>query len=100
MVVDSMPAAHLQVRTVTPVKPLTQSKRAVSKWKVVPCPAMRPYMCKVTQLMSPTSEVTNVEVLPPPITGPSWAGHAPLFAGPVRSGDDHVRQEAPMSSGE
>jgi len=44
-------------------------------------------------------EVAGVEALPPPIAGPSLAFHAPLFEEPVRSGDDHVGKEAPVSSG-
>jgi len=100
MVVDLMPAAHRQVHlTVAPVKPLPQSKRAVSKGKAVPCPTMRPHVHKVTQLASPMPEVAEVEVLPPPIAVPSQAVHAPLFAESVRSDDAHVGKEVPMSSG-
>jgi len=49
--------------------------------------------------MSPTLDVTGIEVPSLPIAGPSWAGHAPLFEEPVGLGDDHVRMEAPAPSG-
>ena len=101
MVVDSVPAARHWVRlNVAPVEPPTQLKRTASKGKVVSHPMMRLCMCKVTQFMSSTPEVTEVEVLPPPIAGPNQAGHSPLFVDSVRSGDDHIGKEAPASSGE
>ena len=101
VVVESVPAAHRRVRlNVAPVKPLTQPKRAASKGKAVSRPTMQLHMCKVTRLMSPTPEVTKVEVLPSPITGPSRVGHPSLFVDSVRSGDDHIGKGAPMSSGE
>ena len=96
-----MPAAHRQVRlNVAPVKPPTQPKRAASKGKAVSHPTMRLHMHKVTWLTSPTPEVTEVEVLPSPIAGPSWVGCPPLFVDLVRLGDDHTGKGAPASSGE
>jgi len=85
--------------TVAPVKPLTQSKKVVSKGKVVPHPTTQPHAHKVTRIASPMPEVADVEVPYLPITGPSQAGCAPLFEELVRSGDDHVGMEAPVPSG-
>ena len=99
MIVDSVPEARHRVRlNVALVKPLTQPKRAASKGKAISRPTMQPCLHKVTQVASPTPEVAEVEVLPPP--GPSQAGNSPLFVDLVRSGDDHIEKEAPMSSGE
>ena len=101
VVVDSVPAARHRVRlNVAPVKPPTQPKRAVSKGKVTSRPTTRLRPCKFTRVASPTPEVIEVEVPPPPIAGPSRAGCSPLFVDSVGSGDDHIEKEAPVSSGE
>src|SRR5882724_9642110 len=60
----------------------------------------RPCARKVTRVASPTPEVAEVEVPPPPIAGPSRAAHLPLFVDSVGSGDDHIERGAPASSGE
>jgi len=89
MVVDSVPAAHHHVHlTVAPVKPPTQLKKVTSKGKAIPHPTTQPHACKVTWIASPMSEVTGVKVPSPPITGPSWASHAPLFEEPVGLGEE------------
>ena len=101
VVVDSLPAAHHWVRlNVAPVKPPTQPKRAASKGKATSRPTTRPRPRKVTRVASPTPEVADVEVLPPPIAGPSRVGRSPLFVDSVGSGDDHIEKGAPTSSGE
>jgi len=100
VVVESVPAARQVRLNVAPVKPPTQPKRAASKGKVVSHPMTRLCAYKVTRLASPTPEVTEGEVLPSPIAGPSRAGRPPLFVDSVRSGDDHIGKGAPMSSGE
>ena len=101
VVVDLVPAARHWVRlNVAPVKPPTQPKRAASKGKAVSRPMTQLCTCKVTWLVSPTPEVAEVEVLPPPIAGPSRMGHSPLFVDLVGLGDDHIGKAAPASSGE
>src|SRR5882724_1033144 len=44
-------------------------------------------------------EVAKVEAPLPPISGPSEVSCTPLFEELVRSGDDNVGKEAPVSSG-
>ena len=84
MVVDLVPAArHHFCLTVAPVKPPTQSKKVASKGKAIHRPTTQPHVHKVTRITSPTPEVARVEVPSPPIAGPSWAIHVPLFEEPV-----------------
>src|SRR5882724_5119928 len=98
-VVDSVPAAHRGVRTMAPVKPPTQSRKVTPKGKAVSHPMMRPCARKVTQIMTPMPEVTDVAAPLPPIAGPSWVSCAPLFEVADGSGDEQVGKGAPTSSG-
>src|SRR5882724_4928425 len=93
VVVDSLPAArHRFHLNIAPVKPPTQPKRAASKGKVTSRPMTRLRPHKVPWVASPTPEVADIKVLPPPIAGPSRVGRSPLFVDSVRSGDDHIEK--------
>ena len=101
MAVDSMPVSHCGVcLTVATIKPPTQSKRVAAKRKATSHPMTWPQACKVTWVLSPTLEITEVVVPIPPVSGPSQANQPPLFEEPIASGSEGIRKEAPTTSGE
>src|SRR5882724_4554066 len=99
-VIDSVPAACRGVRTVAPVKPPTQSRKVASKGKAVSHPTTRPHAHKVTRIVTPMPEVTDVAAPLPPVTGPSRASCAPIFEVADGSGDKQVEKGAlhPLAS--
>jgi len=70
------------------------------KGKAVLHPTTSPWVCKVTQIVTPMPEVDEVVVPPPHIAGPSRVHCGLLFTEPNGSGDEHIRKGAPVSSGE
>src|SRR5882724_7543041 len=99
MVVESVPMAHRGVLTMAPVKPPTHPRKAALKGKVIPCPTTWLHAHKVTQIATPTPEVTAIEAPPPPVSGLNRVRCAPLFEEAVGSGDEQVGKVAPTSSG-
>ena len=99
MPVEPIPTAcHLVCLTVAPMKPATWAKKAATKGKGVSQPSTQPQECKVMHLTSPLPGVEGVVI--PPIAGPSWEAHTPLFKEQAISGDENVRGGVPTLSGE
>jgi len=101
MVVDPVSAACCQVfQTVVLIKPPTQSKMVSARGKATSGPMTQPQAHNVTWIVSPTPEISEVKAPLPPITGPSQANQPSLFEDPVVLGDEGIRREAPVTSGE